>query len=171
MVNKELLKKVKQVKERMAKLGITPADYEPTNVKVKPEEAVWLLRGTVFFPEWWDPKELENMDEEDLMWLEDAEEEVDPLIRPILKDLIEAGFITTYSCQGGPGHVWSTAVIGLAGSSKDIQPYLAEIDEIIKKHTNLPYKVTDALGEATLVFEGPLQEKKGGDEHETSKAQ
>jgi hypothetical protein len=70
----------------MAKMGIQPTDYDANQVKVAPEEAIWLLRGTVYFDEWWDPEELKNMNEEDLMWLEDVKDETDPLIRPILKD-------------------------------------------------------------------------------------
>ena len=128
-------------------------------IKVTTEEAKRLVSEDVFFPEWEDPETLKEIDPEEL---EELVEELDPLVRPIIKDLVEAGFVTTYSCQGGPGHEWKNCIITLDGTVEEVtEEHRKEIDRILRRHTNMPYTlITGVFGQATIAFEGPLKEEK-----------
>ena len=118
-----------------------------------------------------DPEVIKKHKEREAKFLEETGEaciwgpiELDPRIKDIVNDLSDAGYVTTYSCQGRsknhPEGMWETGVVGLAGEPSDMtKENREEIRAIVKEHTTVPFRIeTNHVGAFPLriQFSGPI---------------
>ncbi len=88
---------------------------------------------------------------EEVIW---GPTELDPGIKDIVTDLADAGYITTYSCEGRskkhPGAFWETGVVGLAGEPSDMtKENREEIRSIVRENTTVPFRIESYKDKST----------------------
>ena len=65
--------------------------------------------------------------------------EYDPAIKPLIKDLLDSGFVIGGSCQGGPYRLSPTAFITILKDTRSLEEIKEEIDSLLTGYNYKSY--------------------------------